>query len=87
MIASMFDKSINKEYLFLTHFILSLIILILKLSFFILLSVYYYKGKYKKFLDFRKCEFIDTNKFNDIYKYIFTVYNNCKVIFFSYIIS
>lgn len=46
------DKIKNIWMLFL---LMNIIIYILNLIFFILLSVYYYKGKYGKFLDFGKC--------------------------------
>jgi len=65
----------------------NVIIFILDLIFFILLSVYYYKGKYGDFLDFRECDFIDIDSFNDNYGYISKVFKHCKIIFPSYIIS
>ena len=65
----------------------NVIIFILDLIFFILLSVYYYKGKYGDFLDFRECDFIDIDSFNDNYEYISKVFQHCKIIFPSYIIA
>ena len=64
-----------------------IIIFILNLIFFILLSVYYYKGNYGNFLDFRECEFIDVDNFDNIYGYISKVFKNCKIIFPSYLIT
>ena len=64
-----------------------IIIFILNLIFFILLSVYYYKGNYGNFLDFRECEFIDVDNFDNIYGYISKVFKNCKIIFASYLIA
>ena len=67
--------------LYIFYLILSQIAAILNLVFFILLSVYYYKGKIDEFKDFRECNFFDEANFNKTYEYIFLVYKNCKRVF------
>ena len=73
--------------LMLASLVFFIIIFILNLIFFILLSVYYYKGNYGNFLDFRECEFIDVDNFDNIYGYISEVFENCEIIFASYLIA
>ena len=59
---------------------------ILNLIFFILLSVYYYKGKYKELEDFSTCYFFDYDRFMDTYDFIFKVQKNYKKVFILNII-
>ena len=59
---------------------------ILNLIFFIILSVYYYKGKYKGLEDFSKCNIFDYNDFMDIYGFIFKIQKNYKKIFITDIV-
>ena len=54
---------------------------ILNLIFFILLSVYYYKGKFKEFEEFSKCGFIDSKKFMETYDFIFIIHKNYQKVF------
>ena len=63
------------------YLILPKIALLLNLIFFILFSVYFYKGKIDEFKFFSECSFFDERNFNKTYDYIFIVYNNCKKAF------
>ena len=54
---------------------------ILNLIFFIILSVYYYKGKYKELEDLSKCNNINYDNFMDIYGFIFEIQKNYKKVF------
>ena len=63
------------------YLILPKIALLLNLIFFILFSVYFYKGKIDDFKFFSECSFFDERNFNKTYDYIFIVYNNCKKAF------
>ena len=69
-----------------THIIITIIVSLLNLIFFILLSVYFYKGKINEFKDFGECLFFDEANFNKTYKYIFLVYKSCKKVFIVNII-
>jgi hypothetical protein len=51
------------------------------LIFFILFSVYFYKGKIDDFKYFRECSFFDERNFNKAYDYIFLVYKNSLKVF------
>ena len=84
---SLFQDKKEQYYNMITLLAFIIIIFILNLIFFILLSVYYYKGNYGDFLDFRECEFIDVDNFDNIYGYISKVFKNCKIIFASYLIA
>ena len=65
------------------HTILSSMLSTLNLIFFILFSVYYYKGKIKDFEDFSECDFFIESFFRDTFSYIFIVYDNCKKVFIT----
>ena len=63
------------------YLILPKIALLLNLIFFILFSVYFYKGKIDDFKYFRECSFFDERNFNKAYDYIFLVYKNSLKVF------
>ena len=67
--------------IFICHKLLDIIVSILNLIFFIILSVYYYKGKYKEFENFSNCYFFDYDNFMDIYGCVFKVQKNYKKVF------
>ena len=75
------------ENIWMLFIFMNFIIYILNLIFFILLSVYYYKGKYEKFLDFGKCDLIDKDNFDKNYGYIIIVFDDCKNIFIIGLLS
>jgi len=64
-----------------THIIMTIILSLLNLIFFILLSVYFYKGKIDEFKDFSECFFFDKMNFDKTFEYIYLIYKNCKKIF------
>jgi len=72
--------------IFITHIIMTVIISLLNLTFFILLLVYFYKGKIDEFKDFSECSFFDETNFNKTFGYIFSVYKNCQRVFIANIL-
>ena len=63
------------------HIIMTIILSLLNLVFFILLSVNFYKGKIDEFKDFSECFFFDKTNFDKTFEYIYLIYKNCKKIF------
>ena len=61
--------------------LLDTLLSLLNLIFFIILSVYYYKGKYNEFKDFSNCYFFDYNNFMENYGSVFEVQKNYKKVF------
>ena len=86
-LGSDYDSKETKEIIFGFLFLWDIIIFILNLIFFILFSVYYYKGKYRQFLDFGNCDFINEENFDDIYGYIYKVFDNSKIFYTSNLVS
>jgi len=65
------------------YIIVSGIISLLNFIFFILFSVYYYKGKIREFKDFGECGFFIQSVFQDAFNYVFIVFDNCKKVFIT----
>ena len=68
-------------WVYLSDKLLDMLLSLLNLIFFIILSVYYYKGKYKELEDFSNCYFFDNNNFMEIYGSVFEVQKNYKKVF------
>ena len=81
LIISFLKDSSNCMVFIIIVYLLSIIVLLLNLIFFILFSVNFNKEKIDDFEDFSECIFFDKSIFNKIYDYIFLVYINCKKVF------
>jgi hypothetical protein len=80
-ISFLIDSEACGGIIVLFYLILPKIASLINLIFFILFSVYFYKGKIDDFKFFSECSFFDERNFNKTYDYIFIVYNNCKKAF------
>ena len=71
-------KSDKMEKILFIFGLLYILGLVLNIIFFILLSIYYFKGKYKELENFAYCGFFDSNNFMETYDYIFEIKKNFK---------
>jgi len=81
IIAALIKSSSCGGIMVIIYLILPQIGSLLNLIFFILFSVYYYKGRIDDFKYFSECHFFDERNFNKNYGYIFLLYKNCKKVF------
>ena len=66
--------------------ILNLVSSILSFIFFIILSVHYFKSNFDDFEDFNDCNYINKNRFDNNYDFVYVVKDNFKRYFIVYII-